>query len=69
MKNHYFTFGQAHRHVIKSVVYDKDCVVAIKAKDAGLAREKMFKLFGAKWSMQYDELPEMIYFPRGVFKI
>lgn len=62
----YFTFGQSHRHVIGGEVFDKDCVVKIEGEDA---REKMFKLFDSKWSMQYEEKPDMSLFPRGVFNI
>ncbi len=28
----YFTFGQAHRHEVNGVVFDKDCVAEIEAE-------------------------------------
>lgn len=62
----WFTFGQSHAHSIGDVTLDKDCVVKITAPDP---RERMFELFGAKWSMQYDKEPNMDYYPRGVFEL
>ena len=52
----YFSFGQCHSHVVGNVHYDKDCIVEIEAEDP---RQVMFDTFGRKWSMQYDELPDM----------
>ena len=69
MKKYYFTFGQSHAHSVAGKTYDKDCVVEIDAENSNKAREKMFECFGDKWSFQYDEKPEMEYFPRGIFKI
>jgi hypothetical protein len=62
----WFTFGQAHRHEFGGKVFDKDCVLEIIATNEVEAREMMFDCFGNKWSMQYSELPDMSYFPRGV---
>lgn len=56
MNEAYFTFGQQHRHIFGGCVLDKDVVVRIIAKDP---RDVMWQLFGAKWSMQYDEQPDM----------
>jgi len=67
MKTFYFTFGQSHAHAYGGKTYDKDCVVKIEAKDSSEARTKMFNAFGDKWSMQYDKLPDMSFYPRGVF--
>ncbi len=69
MKTFYFTFGQSHTHAYGGRTYDKDCVVEIKAKSSNEARKIMFDTFGAKWSMQYDKLPDMSYYPRGIFKL
>ena len=52
----YFTFGQDHRHEISGMVFDKDCVVEIEKTTVQEAREKMFKLFGDKWSFMYMDL-------------
>lgn len=66
MTTSYFTFGQSHAHAVDGITYDKDCVVAITAEDP---RAEMFRLFGAKWAMQYDEPPDLKHFPRGIFTI
>ena len=60
MKPFYFTFGQAHKHVIDGEVYDVDTVVKIVAEDYGEAREIMFSYFGCIWSFQYDSLEELL---------
>lgn len=62
----YFTFGQGHAHSVNGFTYDKDVVVEIEAKDP---RRVMFETFGSKWSTEYDELPDMSFFPRGVKKL
>lgn len=61
----YFTFGQSHFHDVDGRYFDKDVIVKITAEDP---RERMFQLFGRKWSMQYGELPERFKerFPRGI---
>ena len=62
----YFSFGQEHYHNIDGKIFDKDCIVRIESTDP---REVMFSVFGRKWSMQYNELPEMRHFPRGVIAL
>jgi hypothetical protein len=69
MKNFYFTFGQIHAHSVNGKTFDKDCVVKINAKNSNNARTKMFDTFGKKWSMEYHKLPDMNFYPRGVFEI
>ena len=69
MKKYYFTFGQTHVHSINGKTFDKDCVVEIEADGSDKARTKMFEVFGPKWAMQYDELPNMEFYPRGRMKI
>lgn len=66
MKTSYFTFGQGHIHTYNEEILDKDIVVKITAEDP---RSRMFELFGNKWSMQYDEIPNMKFFPRGIYEI
>lgn len=68
-KAYYFTFGQNHAHSAAGRTYDKDCVVKIEAEDSNAARQVMFDTFGVYWAMQYDELPNMDYYPRGVFEL
>jgi len=65
----YFTFGQDHKHIIGGTIYDKDCVVEIENETHSGARVKMFRLFGDKWSLQYDKEPNLEFFPRGIIKI
>ena len=69
MKKYYFTFGQSHTHSFNGMTLDKDIVMEIEAKDSNSAREIMFGFFGDKWSMQYNEKPNMDYFPRGILSI
>lgn len=66
---YYFTFGQTHVHKINGITFDKDCVVEIEASDPNVARNKIFFLFRRKWSMIYEDPPNMDYFPRGIIKI
>lgn len=68
MTTSYFTFGQCHAHAVNGITFDKDCVVEITAEDP---RQTMVDTFGAKWSMQYDEMPPetLRHFPRGIIKL
>lgn len=65
----WFTFGQQHVHSVDGVTFDKDLVVEIEAEDYNAAREKMAETFGLKWAFQYDEMPDMDYFPRGIYTL
>lgn len=69
MSKFYFTFGQAHVHSVGGRTYDKDCVVEIEAEDSDEARTRMVEVFGQKWAFQYDNLPDMSYFPRGIMQL
>lgn len=66
MITNYFTFGQTHIHNFHGKILDKDCVVKITAEDP---RGVMFEHFDNKWAMQYNQLPDMKHFPRGVIEI
>ena len=66
MKTSYFTFGQAHSHVANGRTLDRNTVVKITAEDP---RARMFELFGAKWSMEYDAPPDMRLFPGGIVEL
>ncbi len=62
-----FTLGQDHTHRYGMTTLDCDGVIEVNAENGGIARDKMFELFGRKWSMQYDEgMLDMKYFPRGI---
>ena len=62
----YFTFGQNHAHAIDGFTYDKDIVVKITAEDP---RAKMVEVFGQKWAFEYNERPDMSFYPRGIKEI
>lgn len=66
MKTSYFTFGQCHTHRINNQTLDCDTVVKITAEEP---RDKMFELFGPKWSMEYDTEPNMKFFPKGIIEL
>ena len=67
MSRHYFTFGQCHTHRHGQITLDCDSVVEITAEDEGIARDRMFELFGPKWGFQYtEETLNLEYFPRGI---
>lgn len=67
MKTSYFTFGQNHTHTLDGVTLDKDCIVRITNENP---REKMFYLFGDKWSFEHDvDDIDARYFNRGIFPI
>ena len=67
MSKHYFSFGQDHTHRYEQTTLDCDSIVEITARDGSVARDKMFDLFGPKWSVQYtEETYREEYFPRGV---
>jgi hypothetical protein len=64
-KKSYFTFGQGHVHQIDNACFNKDIVVEVDGTDLQTPRDRMFEHFGKQWSMEYNELPDMAYFPRG----
>ncbi|GIM51994.1 MAG: hypothetical protein Q4B43_05350 [Bacteroidota bacterium] len=66
MKTHYFTFCQMHVYRFNGYTLDKDCVVMITAENP---RAEMEKHFGLAWGFQYEEKPEMKYFPRGIYNL
>ena len=68
MKTMWFSFGQAHHHNINGQIFDKDTLCEITSHDP---RQTMFEIFGASWSMPYEELTDELlsYFPKGVVKL
>lgn len=62
-KTSYFTFGQDHVHRVNNQTFDCDTVVKITAINP---RERMVEMFGGKWSMEYDRLPDMDFYPKGL---
>ena len=69
MEKFYGSFGQNHAHAYNGRTYDKDCIIEIEANSKGEAHDKMFEVFGTKWSMLYDQVPNMEYFPRGIMNL
>lgn len=63
MIRRWFTFGQNHAHSVNGKTFDKDVVVEIEAVDP---RAIMVELFGHKWSKEYETLPDLRLFPKGV---
>ena len=68
MESFFFTCGQSHAHQIGGGrVWDKDSVLEVYAENENAAREKVFELFGPKWSHCYTkETIGMAYYPKGV---
>ena len=68
MQEFFFTCGQSHVHQLGSdKVWDKDSVLQVNAENEDLAREKVFEMFGPKWSMSYTKQTiSMEYYPKGI---
>ena len=66
MRTSYFTLGQSHVYRLNEQTLDRDCVIKITAENP---RELMVEYFGLEWAFEYDERPEMKYFPRGVYNL
>lgn len=69
MKKFYVSFGQIHTHIMGDQMFDRDCIAEIRSESREEAHEKAFELFGYRWSMLYDNIPDMSYFPRGIIEI
>ena len=69
MPKTYVTFGATHTHVIEGNIFNGDCVAVIKCGNKTEGRDKVFELFGPKFSFEYheDEFSQdyMSYYPRG----
>lgn len=63
MKTSWFTFGWGQAHHVRGHTFDPNVGVRITAEEP---REVMTELFGAKWSMEYDERPADQWVPRGI---
>lgn len=70
----YFSFGHGHKHLIQTLIGDEEIshilgvntLLCVKGDDP---RGTMFKLFGDKWSFQYDKIPDMHFFPLGIYEL
>ena len=62
-KTRYFTLGQDHAHRVNNVTLDKNIVVKITSEDP---RSRMVELCKTKWAFEYNEKPNMSYYPRGI---
>lgn len=63
---YYFSFGQNHVHRCNGHTLDKDVLVKIEAEDPRLI---MVEHFGLNWSFEYDQIPDMKYFPKGIYNL
>lgn len=64
MKTSWFTFGWGHAHQLAGYgLVGKDHVMEITSENP---RQTMVELFGIKWAFQYDEKPDMRYYPEGI---
>lgn len=68
MKPFWITLGQTHSHVLGAKTVDHNIVVEIEAEDRADAMRKAYELFGSRFANIYTEIPEMDYFPGGIFK-
>lgn len=60
----WYTFGQNHVHSVNGRTFDKNTVVKITSpRDP---RDVMINHFGMRWSMEYDEEPDMKFFKEVV---
>ncbi|EKY13379.1 hypothetical protein HMPREF9075_00079 [Capnocytophaga sp. oral taxon 332 str. F0381] len=66
MRTSYFTLGQSHVYRFNGQTLDHDCVIKITAENP---RDVMVEYFGLEWAFEYDECPEMVFFPRGVYNL
>ena len=66
MRTSYFTLGQSHVYRFNGQNLDRDCVIKITAENP---RDVMIEYFGLEWAFEYDERPEMRYFPRGIYNL
>lgn len=62
----YFSFGQEHAHRCNGHTLDKDVIVKIEHENP---RAVMEEHFGRKWGFEYNKLPDMRYFPRGIYNL
>jgi hypothetical protein len=69
MKKYYISFGQSHIHKLDHAVIDSNCIVEVDAPDERTARRGANALFKCKYSICYDQIPNMKHFPRGIFDI
>ena len=55
MVTNYFTFGLGQTHTAIAGEYMGRRAVKITGESNSVCRETMFKMFGKKWSFQYNE--------------
>jgi len=69
----YITFGQAHVHCIRGIIFDVNCVALITHDKQEDGRTLAFKIFGRKFCFEYPEeyfkLRDMHFYPRGIIEI
>jgi hypothetical protein len=72
VSRYYITFGQIHLHKIGKVVFDKDSLACLLAKDREEAYGKAMKTFDGLFHNIHDdsELEGILeFYPRGVIDV
>lgn len=73
MAKTYVTFGGDHAHSVNGRTLDKDTVAVFEAKDSKEGREKAFKYFGPKFSLEYHDTEwnkyNIKFFPKGYVEL
>lgn len=66
----YFSLGQNHSKILPTkkgiVTLDRNTLIKITHVDP---RSEMQRIFKDEWDGEYEELPDMTLFPKGIFDI
>lgn len=67
----FFTLGQKHEHDIPGLrKMDRNTVVKMITRGLSCSpREAMIELCGREWSREFDEKPDMSFYPGGVVRV
>ena len=76
-RSRFVTMGQEHKHLLTDSEYpvnftvDRNIVVLVTVPegDEDRVRDYIFELFGPQWCFEYQNKPDMSYFPRGVMAV
>lgn len=69
MKSFYFTLAKNQVNHYNNEILDCNVIIQIDAINQEIAREKMFSLFKDNWNNQYEILPDIHFFEKGIKKI
>ena len=67
----YITFGQAHKHTVNGVLFDRDTVASIECENHSDGRDIAFQLFGEKFCTSYEnEIYTTLHcYPKGIVEV